>query len=606
MALELVLDIYSVPSIIALFINFIILILVFRIRPVKIQNIFFMLMLLGFMIWTGCQIAVRSATDVSTVMFWGRLEHLGGHFASLFFLCFVLAFSGVYNKKNSKYLFSIIIPYMIVITYLMFWTDLFAPTFKHYVWGYSPQPGPLFFIIAFFHSLFSIAGLVLLYLTYKREDIFIIKTQAKLILVGSSIPVLIGGITDVILPSLGITVFELAGILTVIMAGFIAYAITKYRFMFSRLELIAKVVFDSMNDCVIVIDTTGNITNVNKATLNLLGYQDFELIGKPINKLIQPGKGSKKTNPGTDMKFKNVELQRLMNGSNIKDVEMIYKTKDSRRIPMSFSGSFMKDKTGGIEGIVCVAKDLRETKMHQDLQHAYQELRSIQAKLLQKEKLAGIGSLATRVAHEINNPLQVIIGTTEIILDENDPGQIQKDGKDILIAADRIKEIVRDLSIYSRDASTIKVQPWDINRIIKQSCELVKFSSKLTNIKFRFYLQKLSKIKVNKEEMQQVFINLITNGIDAMDENGKLSIGSFEHDNLIQVQITDTGKGISEVDQKKIFDPFFTTKEVGKGTGLGLFVVHQIVKRYHGIIDVNSQPGKGTTITLKLPVSVNI
>jgi PAS domain S-box-containing protein len=437
---------------------------------------------------------------------------------------------------------------------------------------------------------------------------YIIRTQAKLIFIGSSIPIIIGGTTDVILPSLGITVFELAGVLTVFMAGFIAFAIIRYRFMFPKIEIIAKVVFDSMNDSVIVIDTSENITNVNKATSNLLGFKEPELIGKPIREIVKPASASSNPNPnpGSNSKFKNVEFEKLLKGNDVKDVEMVYKTKDGRRIPISFSGSLMKGETGDIEGAACVAKDMRETKMYQDLQHAYQELKTVQAQLLQKEKLAGIGSLAARVAHEINNPLQVIIGTTEIILGEDDPNQIREDAKELLLAADRITKIVGDLSIYSRDSSTISVQPLDLNQLLKQSCGLVKFSSNLDNIKIKYDLQKLSKIKLNKEEMQQVFINLIKNAIDAMDGNGELTLSTHELDNFIWVQITDTGKGISSGDQKKVFDPFFTTKEVGKGTGLGLFVVHQIIKRYHGLIDFQSRLGMGTSVIIQFPVNVNI
>jgi PAS domain S-box-containing protein len=565
MALELLLDIYSIPSIIALMINLIILIFILRIRPIKIQNIFFMLMLIGFVIWAGGQIVVRSATDVDTAILWGHLEYLSGHFAVLFFLCFVLAFTGIYNKNNSKYLYGFVIPYVVIITFLV-------------------------------------------YYTYEREKMYIIRTQAKLIFIGSSIPIIIGGTTDVILPSLGITVFELAGVLTVFMAGFIAFAIIRYRFMFPKIEIIAKVVFDSMNDSVIVIDTSENITNVNKATSNLLGFKEPELIGKPIREIVKPASASSNPNPnpGSNSKFKNVEFEKLLKGNDVKDVEMVYKTKDGRRIPISFSGSLMKGETGDIEGAACVAKDMRETKMYQDLQHAYQELKTVQAQLLQKEKLAGIGSLAARVAHEINNPLQVIIGTTEIILGEDDPNQIREDAKELLLAADRITKIVGDLSIYSRDSSTISVQPLDLNQLLKQSCGLVKFSSNLDNIKIKYDLQKLSKIKLNKEEMQQVFINLIKNAIDAMDGNGELTLSTHELDNFIWVQITDTGKGISSGDQKKVFDPFFTTKEVGKGTGLGLFVVHQIIKRYHGLIDFQSRLGMGTSVIIQFPVNVNI
>jgi len=596
-ALELQLTLYSIPYFIALIINLVIAIYIFRIRPVKVSNIFFISMLLCFVVWTGTQIILRSALDVSTAMFWGKILYLGGHLSTPFFLCFVIAFTGRYKQEHGKYYVLCLSTYVSMMTYLMFTTSLFAPTYEKFSWGFSPVPGPLFFIMAPFNMLFAFSGLILLYLYLGDESSVSIKTQTKLILIGSTILITIGGATDVLLPMLGVTVFEVGSFLTISMACFIAYAIMKYHFMDPKIEIIAKAVFESMYDSVIVVDSLGKIKNVNKATLDLLGKEEKEILGKSIGTIV----GRSRDETIQNSKFIGIPFDEMLEAGDIKDLHIVYRAKNKREIPMSFSGRLMMDEMDELDGMVCVARDMRETQLYNDLQHAYKELKSMQAQLVQSEKLAGIGTLAAGVSHEINNPLQVIIGNAELIQDDDEPAQMKEDAKDILMEAKRIVRIVNELTDYSRDPLNMEVQPLDLNKVLKKSVKMSKYSVKFTKIKVKMKFNRISKIMANPGEMQQVFINLITNAVDAMDGKGELSIATKEKGNIVWVEISDTGKGIKTENFNKIFNPFYTTKDVGKGTGLGLYIVHQIVDKYRGAIDIKNHRMKGTGVILKFP-----
>ena len=244
--------------------------------------------------------------------------------------------------------------------------------------------------------------------------------------------------------------------------------------------------------------------------------------------------------------------------------------------------------------------ELKRTK--EELALAYKNLQETQAKLIQSEKLAGMGTLAAGVAHEINNPLQVIIGYAEMI-DATEPEQLQEDLNEILGATDRIQSIVKNLTSYSRDVTTTDLEPINLNEVIKKSIEMSRFNKNFRTLTLTTEYGEIPRIHGNQGEFQQVFINLIGNAADAMEGNGDLSIRTEFADSIVTIEVSDTGTGIPKENLGKIFDPFFTTKKVGKGTGLGLHVIRQIVIKYHGKINVESDLEKGTSFILKFPIS---
>ena len=227
----------------------------------------------------------------------------------------------------------------------------------------------------------------------------------------------------------------------------------------------------------------------------------------------------------------------------------------------------------------------------------------LQEQLIQSEKLAGIGILASGVAHEINNPLSGIIGMAEIALEEEDPTKNESYLKDILDCAQRISEIVKGLRSYSRAAKKGEQGLVDLNEVLEETLKMVRLVAQKTPVEVIKKFQPVEKIQANIGEIQQVFTNLITNAFQAMDgKGGKLVLSTRSIGDSVEVKVSDDGMGISQKYLNQIFDPFFTTKKPGEGTGLGLNIVYRIVTQHEGTIDVESKEQIGTTFTIKFPI----
>jgi len=227
-------------------------------------------------------------------------------------------------------------------------------------------------------------------------------------------------------------------------------------------------------------------------------------------------------------------------------------------------------------------------------------------KLVQSEKLAGIGTLASGIANEINNPLAGIMGYAEIMMGEDDLNRMKKYAKKIANEAERASNIVKWLSRYSREAKDSHIDDVDLNEVINESLEAFNLTEKSCDIEVEKYYKKIPNIKGNRGELQQIFVNLLENAVDAMNKRGRLNLSTSKKNGDVVVKVSDDGIGIPNENLKKIFEPFFSTKEVGKGTGLGLYVTSMLVNKHHGNIDVDSEEGKGTTFTVRFPISEEI
>jgi two-component system NtrC family sensor kinase len=227
-------------------------------------------------------------------------------------------------------------------------------------------------------------------------------------------------------------------------------------------------------------------------------------------------------------------------------------------------------------------------------------------RIMESERLAHIGQLAAGVAHEINNPLQGIITYSHLLLerspaDSNTRESLQK----IVKQANRCRDIIRGLLDFSRQRKPDK-RPSNVNRVLEECVALVGNQALFHNIRIVMNVCKdLPLVLMDPSQIQQVFMNMIMNAAEAMNGAGQLTLTTrhMQNEGAVEVEFTDTGHGIAEEDLERIFDPFFTTKEVGHGTGLGLAISYGIVKEHKGTITVDSQVGKGTTFTIRLPVT---
>ena len=227
-------------------------------------------------------------------------------------------------------------------------------------------------------------------------------------------------------------------------------------------------------------------------------------------------------------------------------------------------------------------------------------------KIMESERLAVIGQLSAGVAHELNNPLQGIVAYAHLLLERAPAADPSRDAlQKIAAQADRCREIIRSLLDFSRPRKP-QTRPADINAILRECLALVERQALFHNIEIVTDLPAdLPTATVDPAQMQQVFMNLIINAAEAMEGAGRLTLATqYDHlERLVEARVTDTGHGIRPEDLDRIFDPFFTTKGVGHGTGLGLSISYGIVKEHQGTITVDSQVGRGTTFTIRLPAA---
>ena len=234
-------------------------------------------------------------------------------------------------------------------------------------------------------------------------------------------------------------------------------------------------------------------------------------------------------------------------------------------------------------------------------------LRIRQHQLVQSEKLASLGTLLSGVAHELNNPLSNISTSAQILGEEID--QADTEFKKELISqieeqADKARDIVRTLLEFSR-AKEYHPLPVNLKKLLDETVILIRGQIP-TAVAISLECPTDLDFEADKQKLQQVFLNLLKNGIDAVGDSGNIWItarplGSGDKAEEIEIMVEDSGPGIAPENLKKIFDPFFSTKDVGHGSGLGLYIVHDIIERHGGRIDVDSQPGQGTTFTIWLP-----
>ena len=351
-----------------------------------------------------------------------------------------------------------------------------------------------------------------------------------------------------------------------------------------------RTLLNAIDDIALLLDTDGTVLDSNATALQRLGKSADELVGKCIYDFFPPPQAEA---------IRNAVSEVIRKGKPFRmELEQESRIYDSHVYPIC-------DAQGKVIQAGVISSDITER-------------RSMEAQLRQSHKMEAVGTLAGGIAHDFNNILGIILGNTELAMDdvpEWNPARLNLE--EIITAGIRARDVVRQLLSFAHKTDQER-KPVIINSVIIDGLRLLRFSIP-ANIEIRHNVPKGSEvIFADPTQLNQVMINLFTNAAHAMEQDGGILAINVESVNLtastaqshdlppgsyVKLSVSDTGDGIAPEIKDRIFDPYFTTKEVGKGSGMGLSVVHGIVMNHNGAISVDSELGKGATFTIFLPAS---
>jgi len=368
-----------------------------------------------------------------------------------------------------------------------------------------------------------------------------------------------------------------------------------------------RALVEGANSIILRMDEKGNVVFVNDFAQKFFGYHIDDIVGKSVVGTIVP----LTDDSGRDLKRMiddiciHPDRYALNENQNIR--------KNGSKMWVAWTNKVTVNDLGQKE-VLCIGADVTQRKqaeqklesMFLDLQKVHKQLKQTQQQLLQSEKMAAIGQLSAGVAHEVKNPLSIILLSAGVLEDK-----IKKLGeggkkhlKMITDAAERANKVVVDLLNFSR-YSEIELIEVSLHEALKSIISLAQNTFKGKDISFNMnFSAREIIVQADRILLEQIFFNLFANAIDSIDSKGEIvittSILDGEKEAVIEVQ--DTGSGMSREVQKKIFEPFYTTKEQGKGTGLGLSTVYMILERHGGKISVESEVGSGSNFFVTFPV----
>jgi len=359
-------------------------------------------------------------------------------------------------------------------------------------------------------------------------------------------------------------------------------------------------IVDSANEAILTLSIDGTINSWNRGACKVFGYESHEILGKSVAILIPEELQAEHQT----LFFKALRKEPLIG------YETIRLRKDGCRFPSELSLGPLKNDNGEVVGLSEIIRDTTQRT------ESEQRLKMMEQRLFQSQKMEAIGTLAGGIAHDFNNILSAVIGYTDL-LQMNLPAPSEEYDYVLQIkqAGNRARDLVQQILTFSRQTEQ-ELKPVEVSTIVKEVIKLLRSSLPAT-IEIDHRIQGQSLIMGDPTQLHQILMNLCTNAGHAMQEKGGLLTIELQRielkDNLVsdqvslspgtyvQLNVTDTGHGIPAEHLDRVFDPFFSTKERGKGTGMGLSVVHGIVQSYNGAIYVYSEEGKGSTFKVFLP-----
>jgi len=353
-------------------------------------------------------------------------------------------------------------------------------------------------------------------------------------------------------------------------------------------DYLQKIV-DNSPVIIITTDLEGRVVSFNPGAEEALGYRREQIIGRPASLFYRVADE------------REALVRRVVAEGAVRDHETTLIRRDGVGVPVSLTLAQLKDAEGRMIGTVGMSKDISQRK-------------ALVQQVMQSERLAAVGRLAAGVAHEINNPLAVIGEVAGYLQDllEEDPEikgellrkEIRESLPKITRQVQRCRGVTFRLLNFSRK-SAARVELADVNAALQEILPFLEKEATLSNVTIHCdYQRELPRVQIEEMQLQEIFVNLITNALQAIGKRGQgqIWIRTAGQGNKVTITIRDDGPGIPEPVRDRLFDPFVTSKPPGQGTGLGLSICYGIVKKWGGKLDIESDVGKGTTISFSIPI----
>jgi PAS domain S-box-containing protein len=379
-------------------------------------------------------------------------------------------------------------------------------------------------------------------------------------------------------------------------------------------EARAHAILATAVDAVVVIDENGSVETFNPAAERMFGFTAEEMIGRNVNVLMPEPYHTE--HDGYLANYLRTGKKKIIGIGR----EVAGRRKDGTIFPVELAVS--EARLGDRRVFVGIVRDLSERKRAEEalresnrqlesalsaLQVKGDEVKAMSQQLWQAAKLAAVGELAASIAHELNNPLAIVSLRVESLLSQTCADDPRRRALEIVEQeVERMANLVANLLQFSRRGQP-RVSTMDVSEDLVKTLELVHHHLRTRRIKvIQELAQDIPMIQADRQQLRQVFLNLLTNASDAMPNGGTLSVraarGTLGSRQALVLEFSDTGVGIAAENLPKVLEPFFTTKEEGKGTGLGLAICRRAVQEHNGTIQVFSEMGKGTCVRITLPL----
>jgi len=478
----------------------------------------------------------------------------------------------------------------------------YEPLMTQWGWAFkiSPQEHPVIALLDVWILLLGVFTIMASVYNYRKAGDGIKKHQALYVMTGVTISTVFASVSLEVLPALGVTFPDISGIGYILEIFCMGYAIWRYELFAITPAAAAESIISTMTDALVLASSDGKIAKLNQAAEGFFGEKENEMRGRHISAIF----------PEREHRTIREVWDKILEGSvPTLDIETHFTTGKDREIPISLSGSALRDRDGTERGIVLVARDLTErVQANRRLQKA--------------QKMESLGTLAGAVAHDLNNILSGIVSYPDLLLKQlPEDSPMRKPVMTIMESGKKAADMVQDLlTLTRRGVSTSTVV--ELNEIITNYLKGPEYEELLRNHPYIQVLTDLEEPLMNimgsPVHLMKAIMNLIVNAAEAMPEGGKIRISSanryldaplrgdneLKEGEYVTVTIADGGVGISTEDQERIFEPFYTKKVMGRsGTGLGMSVVWGTVKDHQGYIKLESGSGEGTTFTLYFPAT---